>query len=316
MSKSDSDSPIVETYRKATIPAPDLKDPRTGLTMCLSFQKDCKLLAGYESGHTIFYTLESDVDKKNQDVMTTWDYKPSYISRPHSQPVLSVHGMPNNDFYITTAADSNLVTHQIPEGASNIRVASRSEPYHSLNTKHSGQQGLSIRDDGLLLATAGWDSKGRVYKAPADNLSDGQAKFDKPKEIAVLKWHNEGCYCTAFAHVLQPESKQYVSGESGNQHQQESKELTRTGSGHIETISRRRDRKAKDTHWLALGSKDGKISLWDILWKSTEFHLLFLISHSLLLMPSWCRRSRFLLLPLGLGTPPDPTDTEVLRIRS
>jgi len=30
------------------------------------------------------------------------------------------------------------------------------------------------------------------------------------------------------------------------------------------TVKEERDRKAKTTHWLAAGSKDGKISLWDI----------------------------------------------------
>lgn len=266
---SESDSPTVKTYRKTTIPAPDLNDPKTGLTMCLFFQKDHKLIAGYESGHTIVYAMETTVESKNEGDMALWKYKPSYISHAHSQPILSVHGMPDNKLYITTAADSKLVTHQIPRCNSGLQAVVTSEPYNSLNTKHSGQQGLSIRDDGLLLATAGWDSKGRVYKAPIHNLSDKEAKLAKPKEIAVLKWHKEGCYCTAFAHVSSSNGSEHHASDihrnMEGQLEEEDKVLTRTGSSLMESTSERRDHKAKNTHWLALGSKDGKISLWDIL---------------------------------------------------
>ena len=39
---------------------------------------------------------------------------------------------------------------------------------------------------------------------------------------------------------------------------------TTTVASSTATISRHRARKAQTTHWLAAGSKDGKVSLWDI----------------------------------------------------
>jgi hypothetical protein len=32
----------------------------------------------------------------------------------------------------------------------------------------------------------------------------------------------------------------------------------------VMTVREEREQKAKTTHWLAVGSKDGKVSLWDI----------------------------------------------------
>jgi WD40 repeat protein len=55
------------------------------------------------------------------------------------------------------------------------------------------------------------------------------------KELAVLQWHKVGCYAVALATV-----------DTTGQH-----EDSRTA-------------KARTTHWIAAGAKDGKISLWDI----------------------------------------------------
>ncbi|KAH6698929.1 WD repeat-containing protein, partial [Verticillium dahliae] len=58
------------------------------------------------------------------------------------------------------------------------------------HTKHSGQQSLRFRDDGRVFATGGWDAMVRVYSGKT------------MKEVAVLKWHEVGCYAVAFAGVL------------------------------------------------------------------------------------------------------------------
>ena len=274
ISLHDLDEPTVNSVRKTTIPAPKLDNPRTGLTMCLYFQDEFQLLVGYESGHTIVYNRESSSDPKgdtkqakDKSSLSAWQYKPSYTSRPHSQPILSIHGLPSSQFYVTTAADAKLVTHSISKSDSLLGFENviSSEPFHSLNTKHSGQQGLSVRDDGLLLATAGWDTKGRVYRAPQE-LEDGeQTRFVPPKEIAVLKWHKEGCYCTAFAHVQQENTVNREQSNIQNSVKPLEQALETVG-GHdrMLTAAQRREREAKMTHWLALGSKDGKISLWNI----------------------------------------------------
>lgn len=108
-----------------------------------------------------------------------------------------------------------------------------------VQTKHAGQQSLSVRGDGKIFATAGWDGKVRVYAAKG------------LKELAVLKWHKEGCYATAFAGTL----KNQLEGTPNDEGAVARRELT---------VAQQRAFKSQSTHWLAAGSKDGKVSLWDI----------------------------------------------------
>jgi hypothetical protein len=69
------------------------------------------------------------------------------------------------------------------------------------------------------------------------------------KELAVLKWHKEGCYATAFADVLETQNEIDDDGPV---------------TGRELTVTQQRAHKTQSTHWLAAGSKDGKVSLWDI----------------------------------------------------
>lgn len=62
----------------------------------------------------------------------------------------------------------------------------------------------------------------------------------------MLKWHKEGCYAVAFADVVEEKA-----GE---------------GTEVVKKMGVKEERlwKAKTAHWIAVGSKDGKVSLWDI----------------------------------------------------
>ena len=74
----------------------------------------------------------------------------------------------------------------------------------------------------------------------------------------MLKWHKEGCYAVAFADV---EVEKDEKAEAGGEDDKGKELVSKMGAM---TVSDERSRKAKTTHWLAAGSKDGKISLWDI----------------------------------------------------
>jgi WD40 repeat protein len=173
---------------------------------------------------------------------STWTV--TYTSHPHLQPILSLSVVPLANtlqpFYLTSSADANITKHDIPTDA--IGTISLSQPAKTINTKHSGQQGLQIRNDGKIFATAGWDSKVRVYATKS------------LKELAVLKWHKEGCYAVAFADVKSATT-------AGNEEDNESSVEVATKAL---TVAEERQQKAENTHWLAVGSKDGKVSLWDI----------------------------------------------------
>ncbi|RDL39812.1 uncharacterized protein BP5553_04152 [Venustampulla echinocandica] len=187
------------------------------------------VIAGYESGHTTVSQLSAD---------STW--QTLYTAQSHTQPILSLDTNPSKDFYITSSADAILAKHPIPSSAENVMLPTGSKPLKTIQTKHSGQQGLRIRNDGKLFATAGWDSKVRVYSAKS------------MKELAVLKWHKEGCFAVAFAD-LQNESEAEHESEGGDPNQQA---LTKR-LGTL-TVKEERIWKAKMTHWVAVGSKDGK----------------------------------------------------------
>ncbi|KAM0348602.1 hypothetical protein ACHAPU_004036 [Fusarium lateritium] len=260
---------------------------KTGMAMCLALlhHKDAlTLIAAFENGYVVVQRLEPD-----------GQWTTMYHSQAHSQPVLSL-GVYNN-YFITSSADSIIAKHPIPTDlffpledtvlpATTERVVeiideepkaksllsaglqpstqpstsaprkgiAWKDPLKTINTKHSGQQSLDIRSDGRIFATAGWDSKVRVYSSKT------------MKELAVLKWHQVGCYAVAFADVK-------VADQAGNPTAKQEKEVkatntlsTRTGSLFKSGLSVKEQRidTARKTHWIAAGAKDGKISLWDI----------------------------------------------------
>ena len=130
-------------------------------------------------------------------------------------------------------------------------MISDSRPIKIVSTKHSGQQGLRIRSDGRIFATAGWDARIRVYSTKT------------MKELAVLKWHKDGCYATAFADITDPDIDGESVGESTTPEGTVEMAVVRQVST-MTVAKERRDQRARWTHWLAAGSKDGKVSLWDI----------------------------------------------------
>jgi WD40 repeat protein len=189
------------------------------------------VIAGYESGHT----------SVSQVISSTW--QTLYTTQAHTQPILSLDVSSSKHFYFTSSADAIIAKHPIPASQEHVIMAVESMPLKMLQTKHAGQQSLRIRNDGKIFATAGWDSRVRVYSV------------NGLKELAVLKWHKEGCYTVAFADVP-------VITDGFDDRGLEGKELVkRIGTT---TVQQERLLKAKTSHWLAAGSKDGKVSLWEI----------------------------------------------------
>lgn len=160
---------------------------------------------------------------------------------------------PSKDHYITSSADAIVAKHPLPLGKSIWNTEPK--PLKVTQTKHAGQQGLHYRSDGKVFATAGWDANARVYSGKT------------MKELAVLKWHKVGCYATAFAavqgaddhHDALNNDKGDCDGDDEGKRGAMSEQ-----SSIVSAVQRRRDQKARNTHWLAVGAKDGKVSLWDI----------------------------------------------------
>ncbi|KAK6442543.1 Astra associated protein 1 Asa1 [Oleoguttula sp. CCFEE 5521] len=209
---------------------PPLKDINTGMLMALRLHQtstSLTVLAGYESGHVAFFRQPSSGQP----------WKPSYVAKTHAQPVLSLDLAPGLGAFFSSSADAIIARHSLDASTEPVL----------LRTKHAGQQSLVVRSDEKVFATAGWDGRVRVY-----GTKGGMT------ELAVLKWHKEGCYAVAFADIL--DEVEQVEGIEGSAGERDGAQVTTKAM----TVSQRREADSAKTHWLAAGSKDGKVSLWDI----------------------------------------------------
>lgn len=226
--------------RVATIPPPTRTN--TGMLMAIGMyhaaskedKTNLAVIGGYESGHAALFQAN-----------TIGHWECMYVHKAHSQPVLSLAISPPSSTqatvsFFTSSADAIITRHPLPTLHNTAPDSSEAE---ALQTRHAGQQSLTLRSDSLIFATAGWDGRVRMYSA------------NTMKELAVLKWHKEGCYAVAFAEVKDVE-------ENGG--------LAKNGDGDGDmirrdlTVSEKRVERTKATHWLAAGSKDGKVSLWEV----------------------------------------------------
>ena len=204
------------------------------------------LVAGYENG----LAAVAQLDEHNRWTVT-------YQAKCHSQPILSLDVSPDGAFFLTSSADAIIAKHPLP---TTTTAAIQTTPLKTLNTKHAGQQSLCIRSDARLFATAGWDARVRVYSAKT------------LAEVAVLKWHTAGCYAAAFAAVEIPANEDAGGAEGSSSSssaqdavaREEGKEMVSVPRLVEMTVREKRERQARTAHWLVAGSKDGKVSLWDV----------------------------------------------------
>ncbi|KAK4953756.1 Astra associated protein 1 Asa1 [Elasticomyces elasticus] len=209
---------LPEEQRVATIIDP--KSIQTGMCMAIGLHYQANklhVIAGYESGFVCIFTKDA----------ATNQWQAIYTHKSHTQPILSLDIAPALGYIYSSSADDIITRHPL--------ILHTSEP-KTLRTKHAGQQSLTVRPDGRIFATAGWDGRVRVYSAKSI------------KELAVLKWHKEGCYAIAFAEISDERVSDVESAVA-------KRELT---------VAEQRVQKTKAMHWLAAGSKDGKVSLWDV----------------------------------------------------
>ncbi|KAJ5636300.1 uncharacterized protein N7484_009613 [Penicillium longicatenatum] len=252
--------------RLSTIPS----DPavKTGMVMAVNIfvasSGDIYVASAYEDGHVMVHVHKGPLTGRNFEreniVSDPWKWERLYASRPHSQPVLSIDVSPKRDCFISSSADALVIKHPVPGPGTvgDVPIINYKEesPLKTMNTKHSGQQGLRIRSDGKIFATAGWDSRVRVYSGTT------------LKELAVLRWHKDGCYSVAFGEVHPVLQQACPAKAEGTEMREKAKEnqghLVQGTNLSLAAIQNQRSTKIQQTHWLAAGSKDGKISLWDI----------------------------------------------------
>ena len=235
------------------------KDVKTGMVMALSLlyqgqPPQLVIIAGYEDGRVIVHTQDHTGSQTDQ-----WLWKKVLIRHDHKQPILSLEVDLPSESVFTSSADAVIARIALSTA---LKQTDENQPKDKIvNTRHAGQQGLAIRSDGKIFATAGWDGRVRVYSVQS------------LRELAVLRWHTESCYAVAFASAsstwtgtsVDPNAQKSTIKEAENVLPLGERSLVRqsTSSG-LDKIKRRRNQSAQSTHWLATGGKDGKVSLWDI----------------------------------------------------
>ncbi|RMZ76865.1 hypothetical protein DV738_g4690, partial [Chaetothyriales sp. CBS 135597] len=168
------------------------KEANTGMVMSLAMYPSVlademarlTLLAGYEDGRVMVHYYDHPATQ-----ISGGSWHLGMDCKAHSQPVLSLDLSPRGDFFITSSADAVITKFMLQPLAGDSASSGDNSAFKTINTKHAGQQGLSVRSDGKIFATAGWDARARVYSCKT------------LKELAVLKWHKDGCSSTAFATV-------------------------------------------------------------------------------------------------------------------
>ncbi|KAK4666754.1 Astra associated protein 1 Asa1 [Podospora pseudopauciseta] len=240
--------------RKHTVGLPTSSSPdqKNGMAMSLSLfhhptSHHLTLVAGYERGLAAVYQLDPNTSK----------WAVTYQSNPHTQPILSLDVSPDESFFLSSGADATIAKHPIPSCPPSSGIIQ--DPILTINTRHAGQQSLRIRSDNLIFATAGWDSMVRVYSVKT------------MKELAVLKWHQQGCYAVAFAAAntsptTSPPQEEPPRPDDKKPEGSHSKEVTTQVPKMLveQTPKQKRLHQARTARWLAAGSKDGRVSLWDV----------------------------------------------------
>ncbi|GAA5895766.1 hypothetical protein JCM8208_005082 [Rhodotorula glutinis] len=154
-----------------------------------------------------------------------------WVEKGHRDAIMSLAITTDQRFAYTVGADHHMVAYRLVDANDAEPALPRS---HTELTATAGKAAVVVREDGKVLATAGWDGEARIYKA----------KTLEP--LAVLSHHRTSLQAAAFA-PLHPTAPSTAFGDAPVDDDEEDEE----GGG---------TRRA----WLATGGQEAKIGLWEV----------------------------------------------------
>ncbi|GAA5843240.1 hypothetical protein JCM9279_002033 [Rhodotorula babjevae] len=156
-----------------------------------------------------------------------------WVEKGHRDAIMSLAVTVDQRFAYTVGADHHMVAYRISDANDAEATLPRS---HTELTTSAGKAAVVVREDGKVLATAGWDGEARIYKA----------KTLEP--LAVLSHHRTSLQAAAFV-PLTPAAPSTVFGDAPADDVDEDEGGEAGGT-----------RRA----WLATGGQEAKIGLWEV----------------------------------------------------
>ncbi|XP_072271772.1 guanine nucleotide-binding protein subunit beta-like protein 1 [Pyxicephalus adspersus] len=159
-------------------------DSKWGMVMCIKLwqpksESSPLLIAGYEDGSVVLWNV------LEQKVMSR--------IMCHKEPVMSL------DFDCVNAKGVSGSS----ENILNVWTLDEQQNLKTLKTQEIVNPGIAdvtIREDKKIVATAGWDTRIRIFG------------WKKMKPLAVLQYHSASVHCVAFSDHLIPEERLLAAG--------------------------------------------------------------------------------------------------------
>uniref|UniRef100_A0A3B4AIP7 Uncharacterized protein n=1 Tax=Periophthalmus magnuspinnatus TaxID=409849 RepID=A0A3B4AIP7_9GOBI len=174
------------TLPSKTLVSTLVPDSKLGMVMCIKlWQSDLGtgplLLAGYEDGSVLLW----DVTQRSKLSQ----------AKAHPEPVMCLTFDPTHLKGISGSSDSKLSSWIVDNSSLVV-----SQLQDSVTLVNPGVSQMCLRDDGKLLASAGWDHRVRLFG------------WKRLKPLAVLQYHTDMVLSVAFSNHQDPRQRLLAAG--------------------------------------------------------------------------------------------------------